>query len=243
MPPRAAACTRLSGSVLSHYPLRPGARSDAPVAAQDAGGLCGPASPPGRRSRPPVPPRAAACTRLSGSVLSHYPLRPGARSDAPVAAQDAGGLRAGGLPPGGARLRPPRAAACTRLSGSVLSHYPLRPGARSDPPVAAQDAGGRCGPASPPGRRSRPPVPPRAAACTRLSGSVLSHYPLRPGARSDAPVAAQDAGGLCGPRRLPPRRSPPSGAASRRLAAQDAGGLCGPASPPGRGEPPAVAFA
>ena len=40
----------------------------------------------------------------------------------------------GGLPPGEARLRPPRAAARTGLSGAVFSYCPLRPGKRSGAP-------------------------------------------------------------------------------------------------------------
>jgi hypothetical protein len=42
-------------------------------------------------------------------------------------------------------------------------------------------------PAPPPARRSRAPAPPRAAERTGLSGSVLSHYPLRPGTLSATP--------------------------------------------------------
>jgi hypothetical protein len=108
--------------------------------------------PPGRRSRPPAPPRAAARTRLSGSVREHYPLRSRTRSATPDAAQDDD---RSGVPPG-RRSRPPappRAAARTRLSGSVREHYPLRSRTRSATPDAAQDDDPT---EVPPGRRSRP---------------------------------------------------------------------------------------
>jgi hypothetical protein len=42
-------------------------------------------------------------------------------------------------------------------------------------------------PAPPPARRSRAPASPRAAERTGRSGSVLAHYPLRPGTLSAAP--------------------------------------------------------
>ena len=42
-------------------------------------------------------------------------------------------------------------------------------------------------PASPPARRSRAPALPRATERTGLSGSVLPHYPLRPGTLSATP--------------------------------------------------------
>ena len=145
------------------------------------------AAPPGRQSRPPTPLGPLRAPGSSGLCYRTIPFgraRAATRQCPAAARSDRGASR-----PAEPASDAARAAARTRLYGSVLSHYPLRPGTRSDPSMPGRrPLRPRRLPAGSPewltGRPSRPANCPRAPSHDQAARLQVVRGPDRAQARA-----------------------------------------------------------